>query len=76
MPDCRDDQRKSGKPEKEEYNEVKMSNTDFRTENKNRELKNKNLHLVKADKENFWTLMDLRVTNEQRDFDILYVLII
>ncbi len=28
--------------------------------NANCELTNKGLHLVKADKENFWTLMDLK----------------
>ena len=32
------------------------------------ELKNKGLHLVKADKENFWTLMDLRVSKDQEEF--------
>ena len=37
-------------------------------DNTNYELKNKGLHLVKADKENFWTLMDLRVTKAQEDF--------
>ncbi len=31
-------------------------------------LKNKALHLVKADKENFWTLMDLRVAKDQENF--------
>ena len=37
-------------------------------DNTNYELKNKGLHLVKADKENFWTLMDLRVAKDQKDF--------
>ena len=37
-------------------------------DNANYELKNKDLHLVKADKENFWTLMDLRVSKEQEEF--------
>ena len=32
------------------------------------ELNNKGLHLVKADKENFWTLMDLRVSKDQEEF--------
>ena len=36
-------------------------------DNKNYELKNKNLHLVKLNIENFWPLMDLRVTKEQED---------
>ena len=31
----------------------------------NCEIKNKGLHLVKANMENFWPLMDLRVTKEQ-----------
>ena len=34
----------------------------------NYELKNKGLHLVKADKENFWPLIDLRVAKDQEDF--------
>ena len=34
----------------------------------NYELKNKGLHLVKADKENFWTLLDLKVAKEQENF--------
>ena len=34
----------------------------------NYEIKNKGLHLVKATKENFWPLMDLRVTKEQENF--------
>ena len=29
---------------------------------------NQNLRLVKATRENFWELMDLRVTEEQEDF--------
>lgn len=37
-------------------------------DNVNHELKNKNLHLVKADTENFWTLMDLRVSKDQENF--------
>ena len=37
-------------------------------DNANYELKNKDLHLVKADKENFWTLMDLRVSKDQEEF--------
>ena len=45
-----------------------MSNTDFSKNNTNHELKNKGLHLVKADKENFWTLLDLRVAKEQELF--------
>ena len=36
--------------------------------NKNYEIKNQNLRLVKATRENFWELMDLRVTKEQEDF--------
>ena len=36
--------------------------------NANYELKNKGLHLVKVDKENFWTLMDLRVAKNQENF--------
>ena len=32
------------------------------------EIKNNGLHLVKADINNFWPLLDLRVTNEQEDF--------
>lgn len=35
---------------------------------RNYEIKNKNLHLVKADKDNFWPLMDLRVTKEQENY--------
>ena len=34
----------------------------------NHKLKNKGLHLVKADKENFWTLIDLRVAKDQESF--------
>ena len=34
----------------------------------NYEIKNKGLHLVKADINNFWPLMDLRTTKEQEDF--------
>ena len=34
----------------------------------NYEIKNKGLHLVKATKENYWPLMDLRVTKEQENF--------
>ena len=34
----------------------------------NREIRNKGLHLVKADRENFWELMKLRVAKEQEDF--------
>ena len=41
--------------------EVIMDHTNY-------ELKNKGLHLVKADKENFWPLMDLRVTKDQENF--------
>ena len=37
-------------------------------DNINYELKNKVLHLVKADKENFWTLLDLRVSKDQQEF--------
>ena len=37
-------------------------------DNANYEIKNKDLHLVKADRENFWTLMDLRVSKDQEDF--------
>lgn len=37
-------------------------------DNTNCELKNKGLHLVKTDKENFWTLMDLRVAKGQENF--------
>ena len=37
-------------------------------DNANYELKNKDLHLVKADRENFWTLMDLRVSKDQEEF--------
>ena len=36
--------------------------------NKNYKIKNQNLRLVKATRENFWELMDLRVTEEQEDF--------
>ena len=36
--------------------------------NQNHEIKNKSLHLVKADINNFWPLMDLRTTKEQEDF--------
>lgn len=32
------------------------------------QLKNKGLNLVKADKTNFWPLMDLKVTKEQEDY--------
>ena len=35
---------------------------------RNYEIKNKGLHLVKADINNFWPLMDLRTTKEQEDF--------
>jgi len=31
-------------------------------------IKNKSLHLVKADKTNFWPLLDLTVTEEQEEF--------
>ena len=34
----------------------------------NYDLNNKGLHLVKTDKENFWTLMDLRVAKDQKNF--------
>ena len=34
----------------------------------NYELRNKGLHLVKADRENFWEMMKLRVSKEQEDF--------
>jgi diamine N-acetyltransferase len=36
--------------------------------NSNYEIKNKGLHLVNADRENFWALMDLRVAKEQEKF--------
>lgn len=36
--------------------------------NKSYKIKNQNLRLVKATRENFWELMDLRVTKEQEDF--------
>lgn len=39
-----------------------------KTDNTKCELKNKGLHLVKADEENFWALLDLKVSKEQRDF--------
>ena len=45
-----------------------MSDTDFKMDNKDCELKNKGLHLVKADKENFWILLDLKVAKEQENF--------
>ena len=45
-----------------------MSNAVFKMDNTNDELKNKDLHLVKADKENFWTLLDLKVAKEQKNF--------
>ena len=32
------------------------------------EIRNKNLRLVKVSKQNFWTLMDLRVAKEQKNF--------
>ena len=35
---------------------------------RNYEIKNKGLHLVKADRNNFWPLLDLIVTKEQEDF--------
>ena len=37
-------------------------------DNANYDLRNKGLHLVKTDKENFWTLMDLRVAKDQKNF--------
>ena len=37
-------------------------------DNANYDLKNKGLHLVKTDKENFWTLMGLRVAKDQKNF--------
>ena len=38
-----------------------MDSTDY-------EIKNKSLHLVKVNTQNFWALMDLRVTKEQENF--------
>ena len=35
---------------------------------RNHEIKNKGLHLVKTDINNFWPLLDLRVTKEQEEF--------
>ena len=32
------------------------------------EIKNKNLHLVKIDRDNFWEVIDLRVDQEQENF--------
>ena len=44
------------------------NNTGIRMNDTNNELKNKSLHLVKADKENFWVLLDLRVAKGQENF--------
>ena len=45
-----------------------MSNLEHKMDNAHYELKNKGLHLVKANKGNVWELMDLRVAKDQENF--------